>query len=120
MNAGAFQWKQENSMSNSRYKAIHCMISRGGFSDERIFEFPHNGQLYQGVASRRHMWTESGAPLEEGEPPLGQQIRGLVAAHILQISEGKATVSIPDGEVIAIPVSELIDRPAEEHVPIRS
>ena len=109
-------------MRNTRMKAIACEISRGGFSDERVFSIPVNGQNYQGVASRRHMWTRDGRIIEDGEPPLGKVIPGLIAARILEIKdEDIATVSIPDGEVITIPVSQLLDRPTVgEHVSLGS
>jgi hypothetical protein len=110
-------------MKNSRLKAIRCTISRGGFSDERVFKFAHNGQEYKGIASRLHMWKSDLTPVEEGEPPLGQTIDGFVAARIIEVVAGGSTVmvSIPDGEVITIPIASLEDRPiveAGEHVSI--
>lgn len=97
-------------MNNSQFKAIKCLISRGGFSEERVFDL--NGSVnHQGAASRRHMWTIKGKPLDEGEPPIDRVISGLVAARILEIHGDHALVSIPDGEVIKIPLNELVDRP---------
>jgi hypothetical protein len=104
-------------MRNANLKAIACRISRGGFSDERVFEL--GVASYRGVASRRHMWNVDGAPLEDGEPPLGKVIKGFVAARVIQIDPSRkvAMVSIPDGEVIEVPIAQLVERPAE-HVPV--
>jgi hypothetical protein len=110
-------------MRTTRMTAIACKISRGGFSDERVFSILIGENTYQGVASRRHMWTEDRRPVEDGEPPIGQVISGFVAARVIQINKDTtATVSIPDGEVITIPVSQLVDRPTTvgEHVPLGS
>jgi hypothetical protein len=107
-------------MRDSRFKAIKCKISRGGFSDERVFAFEVGGEQYQGVASRRHMWSSNGKPIEDGEPPLGKTIDGLVAARILEVANDQAIVSIPDGEVVTMPLTQLVERPtaAQEHVPL--
>lgn len=110
-------------MNPHKFKAIECTISRGGFSDERVFAFQIGDKTYSGVASRRHMWDKNRQPIEDGEPPLGQKIKGFVAARIVTIeSDESATVSIPDGEVIKIPIALLVDRPAqvEDHVSLGS
>lgn len=109
-------------MDNSRHRAIRCEISRGGFSDERIFVIPIENGFYEGIASRRHMWTVDGGSIEEGEPPVGQKLEGLVAARVLSTRPGSGfvTVSVPDGEVVEVPVASLVNRPAGEHVSIRS
>ena len=108
-------------MRHPTLKAIACTISRGGFSDERVFSIDIGEIKYSGVASRRHMWTAEGKPLEEGEPPLGKNLSGLVAARVIQVeTDGRVLVSIPDGEVITMPADQLVDRPAGvgEHVPV--
>jgi hypothetical protein len=98
-------------MSNAKFKAIRCIISRGGFSDERLFRIDAGGMKYEGVASRQHMWSREGVPLADGEPPIGENIEGLVAARIIKIEDGRALVSVPDGEVITISTDQLVDRP---------
>ena len=108
-------------MTASKFKALQCQISRGGFSDERVFVLKGSVK-HQGVASRRHMWTKNGQPIEDGEPPLGKIVEGLIAARIIEVRGNVAVVSIPDGEVINMPVGELLDRPAKtgNHVPVGS
>ena len=106
-------------MAKPSLKAIRCTISRGGFSGERVFTITVGGVNHSGVGSRFHMWKLDRTPIDEGEPPLGEEISGLVAARILSIAGATATVSIPDGEVIDISVDELLDRPVmDQHVPI--
>lgn len=111
-------------MKNTRFKAIECKISRGGFSDERVFRIEFSDRAYEGIASRRHMWTETGQPIEDGEPPIGQLLDGLVAARVLELNADQSTaiVSIPDGGVIEIAVGQLKERPemAGSNVPIGS
>jgi len=108
-------------MTTSKYKALECEISRGGFSDERVFVLMGSVK-HQGIASRRHMWTRNGQPIDDGEPPLGNIVSGLIAARIIEIHGQHALVSIPDGEVLDIPIGELFDRPikAVSNVPVGS
>ena len=109
-------------MNGERLKAIACEISRGGFSEERVFAISLKGISHRGVASRRHLWNSDGASIEEGEPPISEIIKGIVAARILKIVQERALVSIPDGEVITIPIDALVDRPqtSGNHVSVRS
>lgn len=108
-------------MNNHKLKAIACTISRGGFSDERIFRLNAGGVDHEGLASRRHMWKADGSPIQEGEPPLGRTIKGFVAARLLELVDAStALVSLPDGETAKVPTSDLRDRPAAvgQHVPV--
>ena len=102
-----------------RLMALKCKISRGGFSDERVFRLV-GAEGYEGISSRRHLWSEDGLAIEEGEPPIGQELEGLVATRVLGISGDAVSVSVPDGEVIVVPVSALVKRPqgVTEHVPV--
>jgi hypothetical protein len=104
-------------MHDNRYKAIECRISRGGFSDERVFTLADG---YSGAASRQYFWTREGRPLEEGEPPIGQVTDGFVAVRVIQVEgDNKLLVSLPDGEVIELNADALAERPSGvgEHVP---
>jgi hypothetical protein len=99
--------------------AIRCKISRGGFSGERVFHISMGATNHSGIGSRLHMWNRDGIPIGEGEPPIGEEMNGLVAARVLQIKGDIATVTVPDGEVIDISVAELSDRPSvDNHVPV--
>jgi hypothetical protein len=106
----------------SRFKAIQCVISRGGFSDERVFTLQVAGG-YTGVASRQYFWKQDGSELGEGEPPIGDTMDGFIAAKIIEVHAEAVLVSIPDGEVITIPSDALLERPswkAGANVPVGS
>jgi hypothetical protein len=104
----------------SNLLALKCKISRGGFADERVFTIKIEAMEHSGAASRYHMWNENRQPIEEGEPEIGEVIDGMVAARVIETRpNGNALVSIPDGEVIEIPVANLMARPpVDQHVPI--
>lgn len=107
-------------MRSNRFKALRCKISRGGFSDERLFTLPSG---CSGVASLQYVWHNDGRPLEEGEPPLGQVIDGQVAVRVIEVAEnGGALVALPDGQSAEVAADELIDRPSRvgEHVSVGS
>lgn len=109
--ADPMQAKDANAMLTAKFQALRCTISRGGFSDERVFAIQMDELPHIGVGSRRHFWTLAGDPLDDGEPPLDQKVEGLVAATVVKINLGKVLVSIPDGEVITVPIEALVNRP---------
>jgi len=110
-------------MLGDRYKALKCMISRGGFSDERVFTLRLGIGECDGVASRQYLWDENWSPLEEGEPPLGKQIEGWVAARVVEVrSDGMVVALLPDGQTVEVPIAALVTRPSGvgTHVPLGS
>src|SRR5438067_1833642 len=104
-------------MSAVNHVALPCEISRGGFSDERIFKVRILKGEYTGVASRRYCWDQNDEPLEEDEPSTGETIQGKVAARVLEVTSAAVLVSVPDGEVVTVNRSQLLERPAT-HVSI--
>lgn len=107
-------------MHSNRFKALRCRISRGGFSDERVFSLASG---YSGVASLQYVWHDDGRPLEEGEPPLGRTIDGQIAVRVVEVAgNGMALVALPDGQSAEVAADELIDRPTRvgEHVSLGS
>jgi len=106
----------------ARLVALRCTISRGGFSDERIFRLRLPGGDYTGIASRTYCWNDQDDPLSEGEPAEGQTIAGKVAARVLEVRGADVLVSIPDGDVVTVRANQLIESPPlmDTHVSIRS
>lgn len=104
--------------------ALACRISRGGFSDERVFEIDTPDGVFSGVVSRRYCWGPNDQLLEEGEPPLGETISGKIAAKVIEFDEATRTllVSVPDGQVITVGASAVLIRPGEVgiNVPVGS
>ena len=101
--------------------AVPCQISRGGFSQELIFEFPlYDGQIHVGDAPRHYCWDTAGRTIDIDEPKPGRNMTGLVAARLLQKEGDRTLVSIPDGEVVHVNVAVLQPRPGEpaRHVPV--
>ena len=98
-------------MRNKQFKAIGCEISRGGFWDERVFQFKIEGCDYSGVTTRRYFWTSAGEPIPEDEPPIGEKMQGFVAAYVIEVRHDGALVSVPDGQVLVVPMEALVDRP---------
>lgn len=106
-------------MRATRFVALPCIISRGGFSEERVFSLTN--LEHEGVCSRRHLWKKDGTAVEDGEPPIGQKIDGFVAARVIEVEGDSAMVSVPDGEVVQVAIDQLIERPNSvvgEHVSI--
>src|SRR5205823_4090688 len=102
--------------------ALSCELTRGAFSDERVFKLKHTRGEYQGIASRRYCWGEDNRLLAEHEPAEGEMIEGKVAARIIEVLNGNVLVSLPDGEVITVSRDQLLERPTEvgTNVPLRS
>jgi hypothetical protein len=111
-------------VQTSQFVALDCKITRGGFSDERIFKLRrHDGTEYTGIASRRYCWGPDDRLLAADEPPSADEwIKGKVAARILSADGREADVSVPDGEAITVNVDQLRARPSEAgiNVPVGS
>jgi hypothetical protein len=104
--------------------ALPCRITRGAFSNERVFEIdlPDTSEPYVGAASRQYCWDQEGRALGESDPEEGAIVDGQVAARLLEKRGEKVLVSIPDGEVIVVNASQVRNRPPESapHVPVES
>jgi hypothetical protein len=111
-------------VQNVRLIALPCRISKGAFSDERVFEIdlPDAPEPYVGAASRQYCWDQEGRPLSKDDPEEGVAIHGKIAARLLGNRGEKALVSIPDGEVIVVNANQVIPRPPERvpNVPVKS
>ncbi len=105
-------------MSNPTLKAIRCKIYKGAFSGERYFEFPlADGQKYESLAPRYHMWDAEGKKIDEYQPSGNEPIDGFIAAKTVDIIDPiQSVVFLPDGENVAVETKDLIDRPKEKEI----
>ena len=93
--------------------ALECEITRGGFSDERIFKILLPSGEYTSLASRQYCWDDNDEPLQEDQPAAGRTIRGKVAARVIEVNDTGVLVSVPDGEAITVAAAQLLERPAK-------
>lgn len=100
-------------MPTAKPIALRCKISRGGFSGECMFRLTlPDGHVYTSAAPRHYCYTSSGRTLRPDQPPPGQTIEGKVAARLLRYEgDDQALVSVPDGEVLVVPVDQISERP---------
>jgi hypothetical protein len=105
-------------MSDRRFVALPCRLSRGIFSSERGFELHlANGELYSSLAPRHFCWNGSGKLLEEGEAEK-ETIDGFVAGRVVRELEGdQVAVEVPDGEVLAVRKHQVRPRPTPIYPP---
>jgi hypothetical protein len=86
---------------------LRCTIEKGAFSGERIFKLDTpNGGNYVGVAPTDYCKFESHEILQNGSL---SQINGKLEARLIERSNGKSIVSIPNGEVIYVVSSCIIE-----------
>jgi hypothetical protein len=101
-------------MRQTQLMAIPCKVSQGVVSDERAFEVAlSGGTAHSGVAPVYYFWNQDGEPLKANEPPGDQEIRGKIAARLLERQNGTALVAIPDGAVVQVQASSITARPTE-------
>ena len=103
-------------MSQIKLVAVVCTISASSISDVRGFDIllANNKEVHSGIAPQYYFWDSRKLPIEDGVPSQDLEIPGFIAARELGIAaDGKAIVSIPDGEVISVPRSSVVARPQE-------
>ena len=103
---------------------LRCQLFPGGFSGERVIEVQlASRKTYRGLAPLHYCWTDHGHPLKPDEPAPGSSLHGIVAARLLsRQSDGLATVTVPDGEILVVSDDVIVDRPETEltsNVPLR-
>jgi hypothetical protein len=94
--------------------AIPCKISPGVVSDERAFEVGlSGGGSHSGVAPVHYFWNQGDERLGANEPSDDQEVRGKIAARLLDRQNGTALVSIPDGTAVQVRADSITARPSE-------
>jgi hypothetical protein len=111
-------------VANQKKIALSCTISRGGFTDERVFRVEMaNGETYIGACSRRYCYAKDKRIIKEEQPKRGETIDGLVMArHIRDEEEGALLVSVPDGAVLLVSEDRVREAPKDvsPDVPVQS
>lgn len=99
--------------ANKKLVAVPCRISKGMFSDERVFSIQLiGGKEYKGLTSIDFFWTKDRIPLIFADKP--EIIDGFVAGHVLkELENGQCVVEVPDGMVLAFERDQLIQRSTE-------
>jgi hypothetical protein len=105
-------------MSDRKFVALPCRLSRGIFSSERGFELTlANGELYSSLAPSHFCWNSQGKLLVEGEAE-DKPIEGYVAGRVIEELDGdQVAVEVPDGEVLAVRKHQVRPRPTPIYPP---
>ena len=110
-------------MAKAQLVAVSCRISQGVVSSEKAFDLTlSDGSEHSSVAPTHYFWTQAGKPLRADEPLNDEEIKGMIAARLLEKRDGSALVAIPDGEVVWARANEITSRPTEVilNVPVGS
>jgi hypothetical protein len=108
------QLEECSPMRQTHLIAIPCRISQGVVPDERAFEVSlSGGTSHSGVAPVYYFWNQEGERLGVNEPLGDQEMRGRIAARLLDRQNGTALVSIPDGAVVQVQADSISSRPSE-------
>jgi len=96
--------------------ALHCELSRGGFSAERIFRIKlPDGEVYVGAAPLKYCRHTDFSPLDANQPRPNQKLKGFILARKIRGEDnGMALVAVPDGEVLIVNEHEI--NPVSEQV----
>jgi hypothetical protein len=101
-------------VANQKKIALSCKISRGGFTDERVFRVGMaDGETYIGACSRRYCYTKDKHIIKDEQPKRGETIDGLVLARHIRDEEGNLLVSVPDGAVLLVSESRVTEAPKD-------
>jgi len=91
---------------------LHCQISQGAFSGERVFEVDLvSNEPYIGLSPLRYCYHPCGQMFNPSEPGHGARVQGLLAARRIGVENDTARVAIPDGRAIFVPSRVVTDRP---------
>lgn len=101
-------------MIANRTVAVTCQLSRGGFSEDRVFRVQLAGdKTHTGVAPRRYCLTAQGQRLKPEQPAEGKRLSGRVEAVVVREEDDGVLLYFPDGSVAVVDRS-LISKAPEE------
>lgn len=109
-------------MQPHRLLVVNCTLSRGGFSDERVFELTlADGSQHIGAAPRHYCYTQSLQQLGDKDPISEHTITGKLIAKFIEQNNGATVVAVPDGSVVAVPTNAVQQFTGDlPDVPVRS
>jgi len=112
---------RRKSMAATHPNAVKCKLSKGGFSDEIVFEVElAEGGEYAGGCSRFYCYNGSGNQIGDAvlsEKPINGRVQ---VALVKDEGSGKFKVQVPDGEVLVVKEDQLTTvKEASPHVPVR-
>jgi hypothetical protein len=82
---------------------LECTLSRGAFSEDRVFELVlGNGKRYVGVAPRHYCYSRKGQLLRPEDPPPDATVPGKTTAQVIRQGDNAILVSLPDGAVVSV------------------
>ncbi len=88
------------------YKMItlHCQLTRGPFSSERILRIPQaGGGTFSAGAHPDYCFSEKGEPIPLDQLRRGEWVKGLVMARLIKEEpDGTLFVNVPDGSVLIV------------------
>jgi hypothetical protein len=88
--------------SGSAY--VKCLLSRGPFSGERIFDIElADGARYVGIAPRQSCLI-GGRQVNLDEPRPDETVPAMLDAYFVRNGGENAVILIPDGERVEVPV----------------
>jgi hypothetical protein len=108
-------------MKSGSLVAIKCTISRGGFSSERIFQITlTSGVDHVGAAPVEYFLGLDLQRLAPSDPARGADIEGFVTGRLSENEDGNCLVSVPSGDVLSVPESDIQTHPTgnTSHVPV--
>ena len=104
-------------MRNPYKIAIPCKLAPGMFASERLFKVElADGTEYRGIEPQFFCWNTAGRLVANGEPTT--EAAGLLAARLVdELDEKQVAVEVPNGDVIAVVVASVKQRPTEIQPP---
>jgi len=96
---------------------VRCLISRGGFSSEKVFRVKlADGTEHIGAAPARYYFTVAGQPMAPDQPPQRlDQVEGFLTGRIIAEEGDDILVSVPLGEVLRVKKTQATEFPVEGH-----
>lgn len=102
-------------MNRGQLVLVACKIEAGAFSGERVFRLSTTQRDdYSGVVPSRYCFDKKRQPLGRDQPARGKPIDGYIEAFLVENGGDTATLELPDGEVVAVGLSQVPYRKSQD------